>query len=109
MAHYTVNLPGGIPADVRQGRVFKKMMGLDKHWPWIKFKGEERVGYVVTVDAGHTNSMQYHLLKTSKGNWPSTAGNEAGTAVNMQGKWQPVAEDEITLAIKKAIDAYEKK
>jgi len=109
MAHYTVNLPGNMHADVKQGKVFKKMMRLDKHWPWIKFKGEERTGYVITIDDSSAGSQQYCMLKTIEGTWTSMEGAQAGASVKIQGKWQPVADDQVTLAIKKAIDAYENK
>jgi hypothetical protein len=109
MARYTINLPGNIPADVRQGKVINKSIGLVKHWPWLRFRGEEKTGYVVTVEAGNKQGMQYHLLKANDGSWPAGATNELDIAVKIQGKWQTIEEDQVTTAIKQAIDAYENK
>lgn len=107
MAHYTINLPGNIQGDVRQGKVFKKRAAFAKQWPWLKLHTDERTGYVVTVG---NNGLQYHLLKTNDGQWPSAAeDNTLLVAIKTADKWQPINDDQVTLAIKKAIDDYENK
>lgn len=106
MAHYTINLPGNINGDVRQGKVSKKHIGFLTRWPFINLHKEQRIGYVVTVN--DTAGKQYHLLKTSENKWPSQQ-EHLSLAIKTQGKWQPIEEDQITTAIKKAIDDYENK
>ena len=110
MAHYTIDLPGDIKADVRQGRVFKKRLLFAKRWPWIKINSEVRTGYLVIVeDALHKNKNEYHLLRTKEGKWQPHAAHEPNAAIKIRKKWQPVADNFITLAVKKAIDHYENK
>jgi hypothetical protein len=110
MAHFTIDLPGNINADIRKGKVFKKSTGFVKRWPWIKISSEVRTGYLITFeDVLNKNKKEYHLLKTKEGKWLSETDNELSPAVKKQGKWQPVADDLITLAIKKGIDDYENK
>ena len=106
MAQFTINLPGGMRGEVRQGKVFKKRAAFTKQWPWIRLAADERRGYIVTVD---NNGIQYHLLKTGDGKWPAATGPDMELAIKAEGKWQPVKDDNITLAIKKAIDDYENK
>ena len=44
MAHYTIDLPGDIKADIRQGRVLKKRLSFAKQWPWIKINSQVEPG-----------------------------------------------------------------
>jgi len=107
MAHYIINLPGNMQADVRHGKVFKKHAGLFKQWPWVKVRAEERTGYIVTLQpAADDSAAQYHFLKTQQGQLQQ---DDLSPAVKANGKWLPAADDKITIAIKKAIDDYENK
>jgi hypothetical protein len=110
MAHYIMDLPGNINVDVRKGKLFKKRAGFLNQWPWIKISSEVRTGYIVTVEnVLHKNKTEYHLVKTKAGKWLAGEDHELSPAIKIRGKWHPLADDLITLAIKKAIDDYENK
>ena len=110
MAHYIIDLPGNIKADVRKGKVFKKTGGFFNQWPWIKIISEVRTGYIVTVEnVLQKMRTQYHLLKSKEGTWLAGDEHELNLAIKTEGRWKPVADDPVTLAIKKAIDDYENK
>jgi hypothetical protein len=110
MAHFTIDLPGNISADIRKGKVFKKSTGFVKRWPWIKISSEVRTGYFVMIEyTPNKIKKEYHLLKTNEGKWLSGTENELNPAIKVLGKWLPMADDLITLAIKKGIDDYENK
>jgi len=110
MAHYTIDLPGNITVDVHKGKLFKKKAGFFKQWPWIKFSSEVRTGYLVTVEnLLQKMKTEYHLLKSKEGAWLAPEEYELSLAIKIQGRWHPLTDDPITLAIKKAIDDYENK
>ena len=105
MAHFTVILPGNIHAQVNKGRVFKKQIGFAKVWPFIKSKGEERVGYVIRIDNGN----EYHLVRTTQGLWNTAQENDIAPAIKKDGRWVPTDDENVITAIKTAIESYENK
>ena len=110
MSHYTIDLSGNIKLDIRKGKVFKMNAGASGHWPLIKLRSEAKTGYIVTLEnVLQKIKAEYHLLKTKEGAWLAGELDELSTAVKVQGKWQPLAENLTTLSIKKAIDDYESK
>ncbi|MEP6948728.1 MAG: hypothetical protein ABI863_05620, partial [Ginsengibacter sp.] len=79
-------------------------------WPWIKISTEVRTGYILTVE----NVVQkiktgYYLLKTNEGKWFDKTDYELSPIISKGGKLQPLTNDLITPAIKKAIDDHENK
>jgi hypothetical protein len=95
MGYFTIDLPGRIKAEVRFGKVMKKVI-LPNLFDLFRMKGakkEERRGYIVKIGEGQL----YRLLRTKEGVW-----------LNDSDSGFPVAEDdETSLAIKKAIEEYE--
>ena len=105
MAHFTIILPDNIHAQVYKGKVFKKQIGFTKAWPFIKRKGEERIGYVIRI----YNGNEYHLVRTTQGIWNTAQENDVAPAIKKDGRWVPAEDDGVITAIKTAIDDYENK
>jgi len=95
MGYFTIDLPGKIKGEVRFGKVMRKVKLSDLFDLFSKKgpKREERRGYIVKIG----EVQLYRLLRTKEGEW-----------LNDGDSGFPVAEDdEISLAIKKAIEEYE--
>ena len=97
MGHFTISLPNNQQGDVRRGKVIKEQMPLQllRLQPFIK---EENIGYIVKVDPALDGTEEYHLMKTKEGKWLKKGENA----------WIKEGEGNINLAIKKAIDQFEK-
>lgn len=106
MAHFKINIPGNIHADVYKGKVFKKSFSLLHFWRVRKVQNEERTGYIAIVSPGDKNKTEYHLTRSNAGAW-MMAGDELSLSKKINGKWCAVQEDCTTLAIKQAIDKFE--
>jgi hypothetical protein len=96
MGHFTITLSNNRQGDVRWGTVRKKSTLLNL------FKGEKsgaeiKKGYIVKVNSTSSEEKEYRLLKTKEGNWTSED----------DGGFQVTPDDQVCVAIKKAIDDYE--
>jgi hypothetical protein len=96
MGQFTITLPNNQQGNVRWGTIRKKtfFLNLFRHH---KLKSEEKKGYIVKIAAVLNSLNEYRLLKTKEGEWASE-GNEG---------FQVTPDDEMSIAIKKAIDNYE--
>jgi hypothetical protein len=97
MGYFTIDLPGNIKGEVRFGKVTRKLISINP-FTLFKRKGpkrEERRGYIVKIAEGQL----YRLLRTKDGEWL----NESDSG------FQTAKDDEISLAIKKAIEEYEQR
>ena len=95
MGYFTIDLPGKTKAEVRSGKVMRKVISSNLFDLFSRkgLKREERRGYVVKTGEGQL----YRLLRSKEGEW-----------LNESDSGFPVAdEDETSLAIKKAIEEYE--
>jgi hypothetical protein len=89
MGYFTIELPDAGMAEVRTGRIIRKSLNI-----FHLFRRKEiRIGYMVKI--GERECCR--LLRTKEGQWLKE-GN-AG--------FQPTEEDEISIALKKAIEVYE--
>ena len=89
MGYFTIDLPDAGKAEVRTGRIIRKSLNI-----FHLFRRKEvRVGYLVNMGGREC----YRLLRTKEGQWLKE-GNEG---------FQPTEEDETSIALKKAIEAYE--
>ena len=98
MAQFFISLPNNRQGNVRTGikRKEEKTL-LHLFMPWKKLNKEEKLAYLIEVTP-FDDIKEYRLLKTKDGRWL-----EPG-----EDKWLREGEDTINLAIKKAIDDYEK-
>lgn len=96
MGHFTIILPNNQQGDVRWGTIKKKTLFLNL-FRSNKLKGEEKKGYIVKIAPVLNNQNEYRLLKAKEGEWTSES-NEG---------FQIAPDDEMSVAIKKAIDDYE--
>ncbi|TDX00621.1 hypothetical protein [Dinghuibacter silviterrae] len=86
MSHYTIHLPTGEQADVRQGFIIRKTL---QFWR----KAERKKAYFVQV-----GQQQYRLLRSMDGTWLSAA----------EGDFQPT-DGHMSDALKEAITRYEQR
>jgi hypothetical protein len=96
MGYFTIDLPGKIKGEVRFGKVMRKFVSVNL-FDFFRKKGtkrDERRGYIVKIGEGQL----YRLLRTKEGEWLNES--DSGFQVDKN--------DETSLAIKKAIEEYEK-
>jgi len=96
MGYFTIDLPGKIKGEVRCGKVMKKSIPVNL-FDFFRKKGtkrDERRAYIVKIGEGQL----YRLLRTKEGEWLNES--DGGFYVDKN--------DETSLAIKKAIEEYEK-
>jgi hypothetical protein len=89
MGYFTIDLPDAGKAEVRTGRIIRKSLNIFH----LFRRMEVRIGYMVNMQG----KKSYRLLRTKEGQWLKE-GNEG---------FQPTQEDETSLALQKAIEAYE--
>ncbi len=96
MRHFTIALPNNQQGDVKWGTITKKspFLGLFRK---NRLDNEVRKGYIVTMEPTSKDQKEYRLLKTKEGEW--TSEDDGGFRVT--------PDDQISIAIKKAIDNYE--
>ncbi len=96
MGHFTITLSSNQQGDVRWGTIRKKslFLGLFRK---SRLNNEVKKGYIVKIEPAPQNQKEYRLLKTKEGQWTSE-DNEG---------FRVTPDDQITVAIKKAIDHYE--
>ena len=98
MAQFTIILPNNRQGNVKTGIKRKEQKNLLHFFlPWKKLNTEEKLAYIVEVTPVD-DLNEYRLLKTKEGKWLQ-AGED---------KWVREGEGTINLAIKKAIDDYER-
>src|SRR5690348_15098729 len=95
MGHFTIALSNNEQANVQWG-VIRKKTSFFNLFRSNKLKNEERKGYIITMGAAKGQS-EYRLLKTREGEWTSES----------DGGFQVSTDNEITVAIKRAIDNFE--
>jgi len=89
MGYFTIDLPDAGKAEVRTGRIIRKSANI-----FHLFRRKEvRIGYIVKMGGQEC----YRLLRTREGQWLKE-GNEGFLLTK---------EDETSIALKKAIEAYE--
>lgn len=96
MGHFTITLPNNQQGDVRWGTIKRETLFLNL-FRGNKLKNEEKRGYIVKVASVPSNPKEYRLLKTKEGEWTSESNKG----------FQVTPDDEMGVAIKKAIDHYE--
>jgi len=96
MGHFTIALPNNQQGDVRWGTIRKKSLFLDL-FRKNRLNNEVKKGYIVHIEPASTNQQEYRLLKTKEGEWLSE-GDEG---------FRVTPDDQISIAIKKAIDNFE--
>jgi hypothetical protein len=96
MGHFTIALSNNQQGDVRWGTITKKssFLGLFRK---NRLDNEVTKGYIVTIEPASKDQKEYRLLKTKEGEW--TSEDDGGFRVT--------PDDQISMAIKKAIDNYE--
>ncbi|HVG42192.1 MAG TPA: hypothetical protein VM888_11330 [Chitinophagaceae bacterium] len=104
MGHFTISLPHRRQGAVSTGKVIKIQKGLLGLLPWNKFKREERIGYIIKVEPPLHGRCEFHVFKSKEGKWLQEGKDDLPFAKSKLRK----EEEEITLAIKKAIDDHEK-
>ena len=98
MAQFFINLPNNREGNVRTGikrKEEKRFVHL--FMPWKKLDKEEKLAYIIEVNP-FDDIKEYRFLKTKAGRWLETG----------EDKWLREGDDRINLAIKKAIDEYER-
>jgi len=96
MGHFIITLPNNVQGHVSCGTV-KKTSTLLNFLKGKKSGTETKKGYIVKVDSTSSQQKEYRLLKTKEGNWISEDA----------GGFQITPNDQVSAAIKKAIDDYE--
>ena len=96
MGHFTITLQNNQQGDVRWGTLRKESTLLNL-FKGNKSANEIKKGYIVKVASTSSEQKEYRLLKTKEGNWTSED----------DGGFQVTPDDQISVAIKKAIDEYE--
>ena len=96
MGHFTISLPNNLQGDVRFGTIKKKSLFLDL-FKTKKSNDDIKKGYIIKIEPTSTEQNEYRLLKTKEGKWTSED----------VGGFQVSPDDEISTAIKGAIDNYE--
>jgi hypothetical protein len=98
MGYFMVSLSSGQQAEVRWGKVKKKqVLNIVSLFKKKGITTEERIGYIVKVQPGTPDQKEYRLLKTKEGEWLTK--EDSG--------FLPAC-DELSMALEKAIDEYEK-
>ena len=97
MGQFTITLPDNLQGNVRWGTIRKMslFLGLFKK---NNLHNSVKTGYIVNIEPATTNAIEYRLIKTKEGDWTSQD----------DGGFQVTPDDQISVAIKKAIDNYER-
>ncbi len=106
MAHFAINITGNLQADIYKGSITKKSINLLNFWKGQSVQNDKKTGYVARVNLPGSTMEEYLLVKQPDGNWLAPE-NEPCLSIKRNGKWQPIADDDMTIEIKKAIDEYE--
>lgn len=96
MERFTINLPNDLQGDVRFGTIKKKSL-LSDFFKTKKSNDDIKKGYIIKIQLASTEHDEYRLLKTKEGKWTSED----------VGGFQVSPDDEMSTAIKGAIDNYE--
>jgi hypothetical protein len=97
MGHFTIDLPTERKGEVRFGKIVRKTANLFDLFRRRGYNREERTGYIIKIDPAAGDKKVYHLLRSCEGEW-LTEGD---------GGFQIAKDDEISIAIKQAINEYE--
>jgi len=97
MGQFTITLPDNLQGNVRWGTIRKMslFLGLFKK---NNLYSSVRKGYIVKIETAAADTKEYRLIKTKEGDWTSQD----------DGGFQVTPDDQISVAIKKAIDNYER-
>jgi hypothetical protein len=98
MGYFTIDLPSGKRGEVRFGKIFKKSVNFFDLFRKKGVNREEKTGYIVKIEPAPVNRKLYRLLKSKEGEWLKES----------DGGFPVETDDETSIAIKKAIDGYEK-
>jgi len=96
MGCFTITLPGNRNARVSFGKVTRASLNPFRLFQKAKRAHNVRTGYMIIVTSPKGDPRLYHLLKSSDGQW-LPKGDQG---------FQVSAEDETSMALKKAIDEY---
>jgi hypothetical protein len=99
MGHFKIYLGSGIQADVRYGRIMRKMINFRDLFRGRHRDRVERMGYIVKPDAVHGAVKEYRFLRSMEGVWVKEDC----------GAFQATEEDELGIEIKKGIEEYERR
>ncbi len=97
MGYFTIDLPADRKGEVRFGKIVRKAGNFFDLFRRKTRDREVRTGYIVKVHLDAGDEKIYHLLKSKEDEW--LTDGSAG--------FQVAEDDEISLAIKKAIDEHE--
>jgi hypothetical protein len=97
MGHFTIDLPAERKGEVRFGKIVRKTANFFDLFRRRKSNREERTGYIIKIDPAVGDKKLYHLLRSGNGEWLTES----------DGGFQITEDDEISIAIKQAIDEYE--
>lgn len=97
MGHFTIDLPAERKGEVRFGKIIKKTVNFFDLFRRREYNRDERTGYIIKIDPAAGDKKVYHLLRSREGKW-LTEGD---------GGFQIAEDDEISIAIKQAIDEYD--
>lgn len=97
MGHFTIDLPAERKGKVRFGKILRETVNFFDLFQRRGYNKEERTGYIIKIAPAAGDKKIYHLLRSGKGEWLTESG----------GGFQIAEDDEISIAIKLAIDEYE--
>jgi hypothetical protein len=97
MGHFTIDLPAERKGEVRFGKIVKETANFFDLFRRRGYNREEKTGYIIKIDSAAGDKKVYHLLRSGKGEWLTES----------DGGFLIAEEDEISIAIKQAIDEYE--
>lgn len=107
MAHFTVTIAENIKAGIFKESIRKKILLALAFRKKISVQKPSLTGYMAVVNE-LTGRHEYMMVKTTDGSWALLEA-QPGLNEKIGGKWQPVQDNEITLAVKKAISDHENK
>jgi len=96
MGHFKITLPNNQQGEVRWGTIRKKSLLLDL-FRKNRLNNDVKKGYLVIIESASKDQKEYRLLKTKDGQW--TFEDDGGFGVT--------PDDQISVAIRSAIDNYE--
>ena len=94
MGQFTITLPDGRLADVRDGTV-RRESSILSFFSKSKARNETKKGYVVWVGDDQTNREEYWLFKSKEGKWSQDA------------EGQKELDNDLYISIRNAIDEKE--
>lgn len=92
MGHFTLQLPTGEQADVREGVISRKTVSLRSIFGGQKTAPDKKRAYII-----HVGQKEYRLLRSMEGDWLAEG----------MGNFVPTVDDALSTALKKEIQQHE--